>query len=612
MGQSVSGAARLGSPASGAAIPRARASAAGRGALASGRLATAGLIAWCVLLAALTWRSWGDLGVDTGYDVLAGVRVSHGELPYIDFTYYYGPLAPLVLGAAGAILGDGVGTSIAVGLALSLLIVFLTYRVARLIAGPLGAVLAGALTATAAFATGNMSFVVPYTASATIAVAACLAALLALAAHGRSGRRAHLYGAGAALGVVTLTRPEFVTALAAGLAVWLILGAGSWRALVRDAFAVAAPAVAIAAVVYGAFLTQISPSVLVTDNLVPVNQLREAGSEVVRSAMPLTAASIVTLTARLVLYAGGVAALLGAAALIRRGGLARRAALAAVLVALCGFLAALAVNPEAVRHQLQQAWGWVPAGAGIAAVAVLWAALRRGLERTLEWRLAGTVAALLAVLAATNYAQFFPYATHFANKAAFAMPFAAIFLAWLHLRWLPRIGGTPVAAIGAAWLAALALAGAVLVVHDAAAESGTVHGPGGTLAAPPEQAAAFQSAIDRIEAETRPGDPVLIGPQMTWMYVVAGRPNPLPQLVTLPGALTIADQRAAEARMRDVDLAVIDTRSFAEFGHGRFGETFDRELARWLHADFRLQATYPIGSDRGLEVWHRNGKGADR
>jgi hypothetical protein len=457
-----------------------------------------------------------------------------------------------------------------------------------------------------------MSFVVPYTASATMAVAASLAALLAVAAHARSGRRSQLYAAGAALGVVTLTRPEFVAALVAGLAVWLVLGPGSWRDVVRDAVALAAPAVAIAVVVYGAFLTQVSLSALITDNLVPVNQLREAGSQVVRSAMPLTAGSLVTLAGRLAVYAAGVAGLLAAAALIRRGGMIRRATIAAAVLALAGFLAALAVDPEAVRHQLQLAWGWMPAGAGIATLLVLWAALRRGLPRTVEWRLTAALTALLTVLAATTYDQFFPYATHFANKAAFAMPFAALFLAWLHLTWLPRRGGASVAAIGAAWLAALALAGAVLVVHDAAAESGTVHGPGGTLAAPPAQARAFQGAIDRIQAETRPGEPVLIAPQMTWMYVVAGRPNPLPQLVTLPGALTIADQRAAEARMGDVRVAVIDTRSFGEFGHGRFGETFDRELARWLHTNFSRESTWPISPDRALELWRRNGKGANR
>ena len=390
----------------------------------------------------------------------------------------------------------------------------------------------------------------------------------------------------------------------------MLLGPGSWRAKVREAVALAVPAIAIAAVVYGAFLTQVSPAVLVTDNLVPVNQLREAGSQVVRSAMPLTAASLVELAARLAVYVVGIGGVLVAAALIRRAASPAEPRLRPRRSPSrpCSPSSWSTPRPFAISCSTPGA-GF--RGAGIVAAAVLWAGLRRGLGRSVEWRTIAALTTLLTVLAATTYDQFFPYATHFANKAAFAMPFAALFLAWLHLTWLPRRGGAPAAGIGAAWLAALALAGGVLVVHDAAAESGTVHGPGGTLAAPPAQARAFQGAIDRIETETRPGEPVLIVPQMTWMYVVAGRPNPLPQLVTLPGALTIADQRAAEARMGDVDVAVIDTRSFDEFGHGRFGETFDRELAAWLKANFRRESAWPIGPDRAIELWHRTGKGAD-
>jgi hypothetical protein len=62
--------------------------------------------------------------------------------------------------------------------------------------------------------------------------------------------------------------------------------------------------------------------------------------------------------------------------------------------------------------------------------------------------------------------------------------------------------------------------------------------------------------------------------------------------------------------MRDVNVAVIDTRSFDEFGHGAFGQTFDRELARWLSTTFRRESTWPVSSDRAIELWRRNGKGA--
>lgn len=565
--------------------------------LASDRVALAGLAAWCVLLAAVSWRAWGDLTVDTGYDLLAGANVARGELPYADFTYYYGPLAPFLLGGVYAVFGTGVGPAIGLGLAMAGAIVVLTHRLALTLVGPVAAFLVAALAAAAAFSTGNMSAVLPYTESAPLAVIGSLAALLCLT-------RGRLVGAGVAAGMVTLTRPEFVAALGVGLACWLVARAvrTAPRLALREAGIIAAPALAIPLVVYGLLLTQVSPGELVTENLIPVDQLRGGGEEVVRSAMPLTAASIAKLLGRLALYAVGAAAVLALVAALRGSRRARNAALVAIGAAAVGFLGVLAVNPEAMRHQLQNAWGWIPAGAGLAAAVLLWMALRRRRVSALALALAG----FLAVLAATTYAQFFPYSTLFANKAAFAMPFAALFLAWVHVRVLPLRGGAPVRAIGVAWLALLALAGGALVARDGADESALVRGPGGMFAASPATGPSYQAAVTWIGRESRPGEPVLIAPQMTWMYVLADRPAPLRQLALLPGALSAKDEPAAIARMRDVRLAVIDTHRFTEFGHGRFGETFDRGLAAWLRRDFFKVATLRGTDDsRTLELWHR-------
>jgi hypothetical protein len=250
-------------------------------------------------------------------------------------------------------------------------------------------------------------------------------------------------------------------------------------------------------------------------------------------------------------------------------------------------------------------------------VALLVLTLRRRLKGE---AMAMSLAAFVAVLGATTYAQFFPFATLFPNKAAYAMPFAALFLAWVHVRVLPAgfdlkprvpLATTDGAkrnarAIGVAWLALLALAGGLLVARDGADESAMVRGPGGALADSPETGPAYQSAVDWIQRETRPGEPVLIAPQMTWMYVVADRPAPLPQLALLPGGLPAEDEPAAIERMRDVRAAVIDTHRFTEFGHGSFGETFDRRLAAWLRRDFRRVATLRgTGGERTLELWHR-------
>ena len=102
-----------------AGAPRVGALAQSRVRVRSDRVALLGLAAWSILLAALSWRAWGDLTVDTGYDLLAGANVARGDLPYIDFVYYYGPLAPFLMGGLYAITGPGVGPAIALGLVMA-------------------------------------------------------------------------------------------------------------------------------------------------------------------------------------------------------------------------------------------------------------------------------------------------------------------------------------------------------------------------------------------------------------------------------------------------------------------------------------------------------------
>ena len=70
-------------------------------------VALGGLALFVGILAAATWGTWGDLDSDTGYDLVAGARVADGELPYRDFTYYYGPLAPFLSGLAALLGGSG-------------------------------------------------------------------------------------------------------------------------------------------------------------------------------------------------------------------------------------------------------------------------------------------------------------------------------------------------------------------------------------------------------------------------------------------------------------------------------------------------------------------------
>jgi hypothetical protein len=111
---------------------------------------------------------------------------------------------------------------------------------------------------------------------------------------------------------------------------------------------------------------------------------------------------------------------------------------------------------------------------------------------------------------------------------------------------------------------------------------------------------------------TRPGEPVLFAPQLTALYSLADRTNPLPQLSLLPGALAgPADELTAIARLdrAGVRVVVTDRRTFPGYGHTSFGGSFDRLLADWVRSHFthvltvRDAATSPT-----LDVWSRRAR----
>jgi hypothetical protein len=192
--------------------------------------------------------------------------------------------------------------------------------------------------------------------------------------------------------------------------------------------------------------------------------------------------------------------------------------------------------------------------------------------------------------------------------AVYALPLAAIFLATLHLRRLAVSRGT--ALLGVAWLAFLAAAGIGLTIKDARVESATVHGLGGSIAAKPDQAAVYQETLDWIERSTKPRAQILLAPQLTWLYALSERRNPLPELSLLPGALASPGAESAAIRRLEqqrVPLIVTERRTFSGYGQTYFGGSFDRELVAWIRTHYRHAAL--LGSsgpaEDEVDIWLR-------
>jgi hypothetical protein len=563
-----------------------------------------------LVLTAVAWRTWGDLGVDTGFDQLAGARIAGGELPYVDFDYWYGPFPAFLVGGLSALAGPGFDASIGLGLVLAFTAIGLTYRLARTLVAPWPAALAAILTAAAALGASNTSYVLPHATSAPLGVVLALAALLLLVRHARSPRALRWPAlAGVICGLVALTRPELALPLYAATATWLaarVVLAGHDRAIAsRAAGATAAGAVLLPLAVYAVFAVAVGLDDLLFSNLYPRDFVDEAGHVILAQHAPLTLGSFAALAGKAALAAGALGALMAGTLAVGRGGRARVLVLAAVAIAAIAFLAVLAARPETVRHYLQYAYGWIPLGA-LAAVALAAWRLRRT-DAGLDTQVALLLALVVAATAANVYAQYTPFPkAEFADPTAYLMPFAAPFVAWA-LTAAAVVRGRTTHALGTAALALLAAASVALASGDARDETITVRGPGGSLQVAPADGA-LRDAMDVIARESRPGDPILLAPQLSGLYVLADRSDPLRQLSLLPGSLgTAREEDDAIARMSDVRLAIVDTTPLDIYEHGAFGETFATRLGSWLRADFRRVATLRGTGDgaRALDVFIR-------
>jgi hypothetical protein len=241
--------------------------------------------------------------IDAGAELTTADLVKHGAVAYRDVRYYYGPLGLYSLALALRVFGTSFTTAYAFGLAQSAAIVATFYALARQWLAPLEAALCGAVVLAIGFSGTAFNFVLPHTNSATVGLLCVLAMLLALA-------RGRELWAGAAAGLVGLTRPEFAAVAAAGLAAYVL---ATWRmegrgAAWRAGWRVALPALALPVLVLGWFATKAGLATLLSENLWPVKFIR-VGARTEQSWMPFTLSSAAGLALRAGLYLGLLGAL---------------------------------------------------------------------------------------------------------------------------------------------------------------------------------------------------------------------------------------------------------------------------------------------------------------
>lgn len=558
------------------------------------------------LLTALTWRKWGVPAIDAGADLTAADRVAHGALAYGDVRYFYGPAGLYSLAGAFKLFGVSFTTAFAFGLVQAAAIGAAFYLLARRLLTVTPAFIATALVTVIGFSGTAFNFVLPHTNSATFGILFVLLMLLALS-HER------LLLAGLAAGMLGLTRPEFA-AVGALIGAAYLVGLGRQHGIRSALLALprlALPALLVAGGVLAIFCAQAGIAVVLTENLWPVDFIRETGFGSQGTWAPFDLASGVSTLARAIVYCSLLGALVASAVGFQRARGARRllalwplAATGAVLLlgdllwkASGAFPAARAAVQEECTHLLI-GMSWLPA-LGFAAALLVAIRFLRGHDAPLtsSW---GFDLALVAAAAALGSRAYDAFTAEGSYAPYYAAPLVLL-LAILHQRLAERWPEARGALMGALAAVAVGLAAYALVAlypdHDAA-----MHTPRGTFVTDAGAAPAFQAAISQIEQRTQPGDRILALPADAGLYFMSGRTQALYDAQFLPGLLdSRADEREAIARLQRerVRLAVIGNHRFVGYGVTTFGEDYNQLLAGWLRDHGETVAS--IG-DRGYDA----------
>lgn len=567
---------------------------------------------------AWTWGKWPDALVDFGRELYVPWRLCEGQRLYADVAYFNGPLSPSINAVLFRVFGVGLRTLVIANTVVLAAVAMMVHALLRVVCDRLVAA-AGTLALLVFFAFaqflpgGNYNYLAPYSHETTHGTALATAALLLLAVHLRRGGGSWtVFGIGLMLGLVFLTKAEFVIALVPAIALGLV--GHHWRAgtpraeLVRLAIWFAGGSLAPPLVALSALLSYLPPGeawkamagswVYIFDadlarlpfyreirgTLDLGASFRRIGAWTARYAVALAPAAIAGFAVRRA-WRGRVvvtAALAGASValvLVGRGGrawedlatpwplfLVVAVAVTAVsaaprprrLLVLSCLLYALVLLLKMILNTRILHYGFVLAmPAGLALVAILLGGIPAWLDRRGRNGPAFRVVAL-AVLCSFGFVQL--RATHL----------------WLQRRTVP-----------------VGTAADRFLIHD--------------------RDSVFTELLARVDRLRRPGDTLLVIPEGVMINYLLRMRNPTGHLNFMPPELIMfgEDRMLRAFRSGAPDWIVLVNRGAQEYGYRMFGDDYGRSLVSWVEANYgvvdRLFEPTIRGPEAYAAVLRRNG-----
>ena len=554
-----------------------------------------------VMMLLWSWAKWTDMMVDFGRELYIPWRLVEGESLYKDVAYFHGPLSPYLNSLVFLVFGTSLRTLVITNLGITAGFATMLYISMSRLAGRFAATVGGVVYLTTfAFAHpidyGNFNFITPYSHEMTHGLALSFLALLLLWSHHDRDSWWKLAGAGWLLGIVFLTKPEFVLASAPAAVTGLLVSgwtkgravSGSLRECLVLLGAAAVPVIVAVSALAGSLpLASAIRGVLGSwpDLLRPELRQQSYYQTIMGTA------DIADSVSRILEWTGRYALILVPAALA-----AALMRLPAKLRWLWACLAAVVLVGPVIIFRKQIFWSDVarpfPLLLAVGASYLVMRILRRRRDSDIEPLLVPALS--MTIFSGLLLAKMILKVQVYHYGFVLALP-ATMWVVMVLVSVLPKMldkrGGNGLMFQTVSLALIAVIVGAYLDSSAEVYRSKTVWvGDGGDAFLADERGRVLQRLLDLVSERVAPGQTLAVIPEGVMVNYLSRRANPTPYINFMPPELIVfGEDRIVDAyRSSPPDFVVVTNRGASDYGYRLLGHDYGQEIGQWLEESYCL------------------------
>ena len=563
-------------------------------------------------MTAVSWQMWANPVIDSGREMNVPLRILRGETIYSQVYYLYGPVAPLFNALLYKIFGVHLNTLYAAGLAGSLLLVFLIFRIARWFMGTYDSLLAAGMVLLLCVFKQDGNTILPYSYAALYGTLLGTLSLALQVAYSRSGRTVQLLAAGALAGLAFYCKMEFGFAAIASMLTLAVTAHPHRR---RTIWIAAASILILPLLIHGLFLARIPAESFLRDTYVlPGNLPAELAfynkSKILGWNDPgRTIRELISACALLCGVAG--------------------------LISLVSIRLASRSIPSTQLKPAERRLLWITGVSfGLLAVHVICYGTRWDMNpfRALPLFFMALIYYFLKKRKSSDEAGFESRALLLVSVYSLAvlarviirvpaggaygsmlLPVPFLLFIYMATHHFPVFSMPSLVeqyrlrAVRLLFSSGLLVTLAVLVfryTHDPLAWLQT---PRGSLRVSPPVALAMNQSLEFLAGNSKPGDYVLALPEGSSLNFLADRPSPLRHEIVTPGFLSAEGERQAIRALAEkkVEFVFLFNRPTSEFGPRVFGRNYCQSLMGWIEKNYTLTAVFGRKTSPGIQIGDR-------